>query len=159
MSDTVCIRVHCPAHPVPRLHSPESESVALDGYPATYFSKPNPFGTFDKVFSGPTTARMNLPHSAWIVRNWTGSKRLLRAEDVPAGRRSGDQLRNNNLCYEGHRSTLEAKRDAGRRSLWRQLVQDQVCAESDQRKWEFSFGPHDSRILRRNGLCTKVCKS
>jgi len=33
--------------------------IALDGYPATYFSKPNPWGTFNKVFSGPTTARMN----------------------------------------------------------------------------------------------------
>jgi len=33
--------------------------VALDGYPATYFSKPNPFGKFNQIFSGPNTARAN----------------------------------------------------------------------------------------------------
>jgi hypothetical protein len=33
--------------------------IALDGYPATYFSKPNPWGKFNKFFSGPNTAQAN----------------------------------------------------------------------------------------------------
>jgi membrane-associated phospholipid phosphatase len=33
--------------------------IALDGHPAAYFSKPNPWGTFNKVFSGPRTAQAN----------------------------------------------------------------------------------------------------